>query len=484
MLAALAVACIGVLAAPSAALAGAEWKDWWLPEDFSRHGPAMDWLFNVIFWITMVIFVAVEILIVYFAVKYRFRPDRRKGVFSHGNTRLEMIWTIVPAVILIWISLATKQVWDTYRFGDAADEGKRAQILVVGEQFKWNVVYPGPDGKLGTYLSYPKTTDPKYNFKPGPQATKDVENELRDNPLGQAIDEKDPNDPGKDDDYARQPGRPVVVPVDRPLDIALSAKDVLHSFFLPNFRVKLDAVPGLRGRIYFTATKQSTATSTIAIVPADKQLWLDHTTPAAVLHGNPKTFKIFDPKDSQKNLTRRRVWLQSLESLQDVARKRLLRAKVAQEEIVGARLEAEVAAVRTDLAALGVHEISFVERAFEIVCEELCGLGHHTMRADLIVVSGQQYDDFQNREALAALPKPAAAAPATARAGDAPAPEPTSEPATAPTSEPTTEPSAAPATDPAPAPTTEPTPETPPAPTEEPALPAAAPAPEGGAPGN
>src|SRR5688572_32959917 len=76
------------------------WADWWLPKDYSAHGPSMDWLFNVIFWITMVIFVAVEVLIVYFAVKYRYRPDR-KGVFSHGNTRLEMAWTIAPAIVLL-----------------------------------------------------------------------------------------------------------------------------------------------------------------------------------------------------------------------------------------------------------------------------------------------------------------------------------------------------------------------------------------------
>ena len=103
-----------ILLLPAAGAQAAEgrpvtWADWWLPKDFSAHGPAMDWLFNVIFWITMVIFVVVELLIVYFAVKYRFRPGR-KGIFSHGNTRLEMAWTIAPAVVLLWISLATKRV--------------------------------------------------------------------------------------------------------------------------------------------------------------------------------------------------------------------------------------------------------------------------------------------------------------------------------------------------------------------------------------
>jgi cytochrome c oxidase subunit 2 len=457
--------------APRAHAAPATWADWWLPTNYSEHGIGMDWLFNVIFWITMIIFVAVEVLLVYFAIKYRFRPERRKGVFSHGNTRLEMIWTLVPAVILIWISLATKQVWDEYRFGTRSKAGERAQVLVVGEQFKWNVVYPGPDGKLGRYLAYPKITDPKYNFKPRDQAVRDVENDLRDNPMGQSINPDDPNDPGKDDDYSRQPGRPMVVPANRPLEVVLSAKDVLHSFFLPNFRVKLDAVPGLRGLIYFTAVERSTREASIEAVPAGKQIWLDQTVPGVVLHGNPKTFKIFDPNDKQKNLTRRRVWLQSLESLEDVARKRLLREKVALEDIKGERLAAEIWEVRQDLKAIGIEQLSYVERPFEIVCEELCGLGHYTMRGDMIVVSAEQYDDFINREARAASAKPAAA-PAAGAAAEAAKP---AEPA-APTGKEAPAPAelAAPTAEDAPAPAE---PASPPAPEPQPTTKQPAPAP-------
>src|SRR5687768_13213888 len=90
----------GLAQAQQAAGRPVTWADWWLPKDFSAHGPAMDWLFNVIFWITMAIFVVVEVLLVYFAIKYRYRPHRR-GVFSHGNTRLEMAWTIAPAIVLL-----------------------------------------------------------------------------------------------------------------------------------------------------------------------------------------------------------------------------------------------------------------------------------------------------------------------------------------------------------------------------------------------
>src|SRR3954469_4537659 len=198
--------------ASAAAMVGSEgpagaatWADWWLPPVYSVHGRSVDWLFNVIFWITMVIFVVVEIVLVYFAIKYRFRPERKKGIFSHGNTRLEMAWTIAPAIVLIWISLATKRVWDEFRYGNANDTD-RAQLMVIGQQFKWNFIYPGPDGKVGKYLNYPKPSDPEYAHKPAKQAADLVATELTANPLGQRMSAKDPKDPGLDDDYVTAAG--------------------------------------------------------------------------------------------------------------------------------------------------------------------------------------------------------------------------------------------------------------------------------------
>ena len=69
------------------------------------------------------------------------------------------------------------------------------------------------------------------------------------NPLG-----KDFNDPdGKDDNWTKTPGREIMIPANRGVEVQLGSKDVIHDFFLPNFRVKLDAVPGMRGKIGFTA---------------------------------------------------------------------------------------------------------------------------------------------------------------------------------------------------------------------------------------
>ncbi len=116
-------------------------------------------LFAVIFWLTTVVMLGVFAVMIYFIIKYRFNPNRKKAHFSHGNPKLEMIWTIIPAIILTVISLYSKGVWDTYRHGNPSDTRKVARILVIGEQFQWNVIYAGPDGKIGKYLIYPKPSD-------------------------------------------------------------------------------------------------------------------------------------------------------------------------------------------------------------------------------------------------------------------------------------------------------------------------------------
>src|SRR5687767_5967797 len=110
----------------------------------------------------MITFVGVELLLVYFLIKYRARPDRKKAVFTHGNTRLEMAWTLAPALILALLALGSKKVWDNFRYSPDLTNPNRAKVLVVGERFKWNIIYPGVDGKFGRYLIYPKASDPTW----------------------------------------------------------------------------------------------------------------------------------------------------------------------------------------------------------------------------------------------------------------------------------------------------------------------------------
>jgi heme/copper-type cytochrome/quinol oxidase subunit 2 len=399
----------------AAGVLAADWK-YWLPPNYSEHGGSIDLLFVWIFWITTIIFFLVEITLVVFLIKYRQRPDGRRAVFTHGNTRLEMAWTLAPAVILIILALATKRVWDRYRYSKDAEDPNRAQVLVVGEQFKWNFVFPGPDGKLGTYLAFPKPADAQYRGKSFQEAEREIGRYINEtNPLGQRLpaDPKQP-DPGRDDDYARLPGRPLIVPVERTIDINLSAKDVLHDFFLPTFRVKLDAVPGMRGHIVFRGKPEARSTKSFTLdkVPADKPVWLDPDTKGVEMGGNPKRYNLYDPTDKTRG-ARRRIWISNSDSLNDGARRRLIRGGKTLDEVnADPKLVAgEVEKFKADLAAQGITELRVVDRVHEIVCEELCGLGHTTMRGEMIMVSNQEYTHYLNLSGPAQPTQPTRPAP-------------------------------------------------------------------------
>lgn len=363
-------------------------KGWWLPTDYSEHGWAIDSLFTWIFWITMVTFIGVQALLVIFLVKYRHKPEKKKAHFTHGNTKLEMAWTIAPALVLAILALASKGVWDNYRYSPIAKDPDRAKILVIGQQFKWNVVYPGPDGKFGKYLIFPKPTDVywplsktgapvKFKGVTGPAALpydKAVAaiNEYidKENPLGKVFNDPD----GIDDDWDKTPGREINIPVNRPVEVQLGSKDVIHDFFLPNFRVKLDAVPGMRGEVYFTATKTSAAREA-----ETRRTYNDLTQLAAdlALPENKELAVYIDEQTPGMNYDQRNK------------RYRYVDAKNA--TIVGNGQSLTVDRIEK-LKAAGITQVSVYQPGyFDVVCEELCGQGHYTMQAKLVVLDNDKY---------------------------------------------------------------------------------------------
>jgi cytochrome c oxidase subunit 2 len=176
--------------------------DWWLPENVSTYGADIDNLFHLIYWITMITWVLVQVLMVVFLVMYRHRPGRR-ATYTHGNTSLEIAWTIVPTLIVIWLGIRSVETWNRVKID--LPETKHV-VGVVAKQFNWEMVYPGPDGEFAT------------------EDDKTIENDLR-------------------------------VPVNTPIRVRLSSKDVIHSFFLPNLRMKQDVVPGRTIEAWFEATK-------------------------------------------------------------------------------------------------------------------------------------------------------------------------------------------------------------------------------------
>jgi cytochrome c oxidase subunit II len=174
----------------------------WLPEDVSTFGSEIDSLFYLIYYITAATFILVTVLMILFLILYRHREGRR-ATYSHGNTTLEIIWTIIPAAILIVLSFMSVTTWaKVKRHAPESD----FEVRVTAKQFNWVMAYPGPDGKLGT--------EDDVNF----------DNDLH-------------------------------VPVNKVVRVQLLAADVIHSFFLPNLRVKQDAVPGRNILVWFEATK-------------------------------------------------------------------------------------------------------------------------------------------------------------------------------------------------------------------------------------
>src|SRR5260370_38542028 len=117
----------------------------YFPHDISTFGPRIDWLFELIFWIVMVVWIAVMVAMVYFMIRYRPRPGR-KAEYIEGNSRLEIIWTTATTVILITLAIMSRSTW-----ADIKEHGPPGDVFykVMGKQFNWEITYPGPDGKFG-----------------------------------------------------------------------------------------------------------------------------------------------------------------------------------------------------------------------------------------------------------------------------------------------------------------------------------------------
>jgi cytochrome c oxidase subunit 2 len=198
--------------------------DWLgLPELAATHGAQIDSLIGWIHVFMIVLFVGWGAFITYCLI--RFRQSRNPvadytGVKSHASNYAEIGVAVVEAVLLFGFAIP---LWAA-RIGDIPPEKESLIVQVTGEQFAWNFHYPGPDGVFGR-------TDIKLL-------------DLQSNPLG-----LDRSDPAAKDDVTTVGN--LYLPVNKPIILRLRSKDVIHSFGVPEFRVKQDAVPGLTIPIWF-----------------------------------------------------------------------------------------------------------------------------------------------------------------------------------------------------------------------------------------
>ncbi len=198
----------------------------YMPVQASAHAAEIDHMTVLVHWLMLVLFVGWGLFFLFALFRFRRGANPRasytgaKGKISKG---LEVAVAVIEGVLLVFYAIPA---WAT-RVTRFPSESEAVVVRVVGEQFAWNIHYPGPDGKFGRT---------------------DLNRVTADNPLG--LDRTDPN--AKDDITTVNQ---LYLPVNRPVLVHLFSKDVIHSFGVYEFRVKQDAIPGMTIPLWFVPTR-------------------------------------------------------------------------------------------------------------------------------------------------------------------------------------------------------------------------------------
>ena len=188
----------------------------------SEHGAVTDNLFWITTAVTGVIFLITHILLFWFSYRYQYQEDKRAAYYPDNN-KLEIIWTLVPALVLTVLVISGWRAWKDI----TAPAPENAHVVeIMGYQFAWEARYAGKDNQLG-----------EYDYR------------LIDATNSRGIDFTDQN---SFDDFE---ANVIVIPKGEPVLFKIRARDVLHSVFAPHMRLKMDAVPGMPTRFWFTPTK-------------------------------------------------------------------------------------------------------------------------------------------------------------------------------------------------------------------------------------
>jgi cytochrome c oxidase subunit II len=198
-----------------------------LPKNISTHGAEIDRLMAILHWFMLLLFVGWGIYLVYVLIKFRERAGHTSDPTPRHFSIPKYIEVGIVLVELFLLVALSGPIWARVK-NDLPGDANAMQIRITAEQFAWNVHYPGRDGKFGARKT-----------------------ELIDgtNPLG--LDREDPD--AKDDIFTINQ---LNVPINKPVKVILTSKDVIHSFYLPNLRVKQDAVPGMEVNVGFQATEE------------------------------------------------------------------------------------------------------------------------------------------------------------------------------------------------------------------------------------
>ena len=194
----------------------------------STQGPQIDNIISIVHWLMLVLFVGWGAYFIFTLIKFRASKNPKadyKGVRNHYSSYIEGLVAVIEVALLFGFAFP---IWAS-RVNDVPKCNEVVQIRVIGQQYLWNFHYPGPDGVFG---------------KTSVNLVDEAEN-----PIG--LDRDDSF--AKDDVYVPQ----MHIPVNTPINVSLSTKDVIHNFKLPELRVSQDAIPGMTIPVWFEATMTS-----------------------------------------------------------------------------------------------------------------------------------------------------------------------------------------------------------------------------------
>lgn len=200
------------------------WMDNSLPPASSEHGEKVDFLWDANMYLVSFIFLVTNFFLFYFAFKYRGKKGSKAAFFSHNN-KLEMLWTIIPAVALAFIIIFGLKYWNEIM--TESKEENKIVLELYAKQFDWTVRYPGKDGKLGST---------------------DFRQIGGSNSVG--LDTSDAT--GYDDILIKNEFH---IPVGREVEMFMRSRDVIHSAYMPHFRAQMNCVPGMVTSFKFKPTK-------------------------------------------------------------------------------------------------------------------------------------------------------------------------------------------------------------------------------------
>ncbi|HZE96199.1 MAG TPA: cytochrome c oxidase subunit II [Planctomycetota bacterium] len=332
----------------------------WLPFSASSYADEIDGLYRLIFWLTTGMFFLTEGLLLIFCVIYRRRPGHRP-TYTHGNNTAEIAWTIIPALMLLGIAIVQIPTWNKIKKDFPAANATDVTVIdFLGEQYKWNVRYPGAKEKYKGDSEYTNLSN-------------------------------------------------VHMPFGNTALFNLRSKDVIHSIFIPHMRVKQDAVPGLRQKAWFKPNR-------FFLVDLKKPLESDGRHYYEMVRNEwvkkeyktqPREFVNLDPNNpnnpNKDFITGGKYFDKRIAVLGHYEKNGIYEVAV----INGVAKKVKVL-YHGGVTDGQMADCDYALGIFEIACAELCGMGHYTMRAFLYVEPAASFDSWLKSEVEDASEPPVA----------------------------------------------------------------------------